>query len=164
MDQCGRGRDATGSVFSAQAFWPMAVSVAPDPQQHNLVFVVDSDGAVRRSLRFALGIDGFSVETFGDAETFLRMTEPRSGACIVVDYNLKGMNGVELIETLRRLDCPIPAILTATNPSPALVRRVATTGIALVEKPLLGSALLDSIRDAFVGRSPLPDGRAPVEG
>ena len=142
----------------------MAVPTAHDPQQHGLVFIVDSDGAVRRSLRFALGIDGFSVETFGDAETFLKMADPRSGACIVVDYNLKGMNGVELIETLRRLDCPIPAILTVTNPSPALARRVATAGIALVEKPLLGSALLDSIRDAFVGRSPLPDGRAPVEG
>jgi two-component system response regulator FixJ len=142
----------------------MAVPTTHDPQPHGLVFIVDSDGAVRRSLRFALGIDGFSVETFGDAETFLRMADPRSGACIVVDYNLKGMNGVELIETLRKLGCPIPAILTVTNPSPALVRRVAAAGVALVEKPLLGSALLDSIREAFAGRSSLPGGSAPLEG
>ncbi|WEK48796.1 MAG: response regulator [Candidatus Kaistia colombiensis] len=132
----------------------MAAPAVSDPPPHGLVFVVDGDGAVRRSLRFALGIDGFAVETFGDAETFLRLAECRPDACVVVDYHLKGMNGVELIETVWRRGCRMPAILTVTNPSPALIRRAAAAGVALVEKPLLGSALLDRIREALAGVAP----------
>lgn len=140
----------------------MAVSALPEPQPHGLVFVVDSDGAVRRSLRFALGIEGFSVETFADAETFLGLAECRSDACIVVDYHLKGMNGVELIETMRRRHWPMPAILTVTNPSPALSRQANAASVALVEKPLLGSALLDRIREAFAGDKSRPSDPATL--
>jgi len=129
----------------------MAVPAAHDPE-HGLVFVVDGDGAVRRSLRFALGIDGFAVETFADAETFLRLADVRPRACLVVDYHLQGMNGIELIERLRSRDCRMPAVLTVTNPTPALVRKVAAVGVGLVEKPLLGSALLDRIHEALEQR------------
>ena len=128
---------------------------SPLPEPELLVFVVDGDGAVRRSLRFALGIEGFAVETFADAETFLDRDEIHSQACIVVDYHLKGMNGVALIEDLRQRDYRMPAILTVTNPSPALMRQAAAAGIALVEKPLLGNALLDQIRAAFASSTPV---------
>lgn len=139
----------------------MAVS-APSEPRPPLVFVVDGDGAVRRSLWFALGIEGFQVDTFADAETFLKLAECRPGACIVVDYRLKGMSGLELIQSMRRRDCPIPAILTVTNPSPALARQAEAAGVALVEKPLLGPALLDRIREALAGDLPPDDPRAPA--
>lgn len=126
----------------------MAVPAAHDPE-HGLVFVVDGDGAVRRSLRFALGIDGFAVETFADAETFLKQAEFQPHSCLVVDYHLRGMNGMELVERLRSREWAMPAVLTVTNPTPALVRRVASFGVGLVEKPLLGSALLDRIHEAL---------------
>lgn len=129
----------------------MAVSAISEPQPQGLVFVVDGDGAVRRSLRFALGIEGLAVETFADAETFLGLGECRPDACLVVDYHLKGMNGIDLIAALRRRECGMPAILTVTNPSPALARQAAAAGVALVEKPLLSSGLLDRIREALAG-------------
>jgi two-component system response regulator FixJ len=130
----------------------MSVLAALDPEP-GLVFVVDGDAAVRRSLRFALGIDGFRVETYSDAESFLRFAERAERACLVVDHHLADMTGVDLIERLRARDWTIPFILTVTNPSPALVRRVTAAGIALVEKPLLGNALLDQIRQAFAPAS-----------
>lgn len=126
----------------------MSVFRAQDPEQA-VVFVVDGDAAVRRSLRFALDIDGFAVETYPDAETFLKLAERPAIACLVVDYHLSGMSGVALIEHLRGLGSAMPAILTVTNPSAALVGRVKRAGVALVEKPLLSTSLLDCIRDAF---------------
>ncbi|ODT21536.1 MAG: hypothetical protein ABS35_16985 [Kaistia sp. SCN 65-12] len=127
----------------------MSVTAAPDPG-HGPVFIVDADGALRRALQFALGIDGYRVETWADAESFL--AAPGEGgvqACLVVDYHLPGMNGIELIERLEARGAAMPAILIVTNPSPGLARRAAAAGIALVEKPLLGTALLDQIRDAL---------------
>lgn len=127
----------------------MSVSAAPDPAQ-GPVFIVDGDGALRRSLKFALGIDGYHVETYASAEAFLATVKaPETDACLVVDYHLPGMNGIELIEQLASRGAAMPAILIVTNPSPGLARRTARAGAALVEKPLLGTALLDQIRDAL---------------
>lgn len=139
----------------------MAVSAHSEPRPP-VVFVVDGDGAVRRSLRFALGIEGFQVDTFADAEAFLKVGECRPDACVVVDYRLKGMSGLELIQSMRRRDCPMPAILTVTNPSPALARQTEAAGVALVEKPLLGPALLDRIREALAGSLPPAGPDAPA--
>ncbi|BCP53691.1 hypothetical protein K32_23080 [Kaistia sp. 32K] len=114
-----------------------------------MVYIVDGDAAVRRSLRFALGIDGFTVRTDANAGSFLRRDDIPAHACLVVDHHLVDMSGLDLIERLRLRGWTMPVILTVTNPSSALVRRAASSGIALVEKPLLGTALLDHIRAAL---------------
>jgi two-component system response regulator FixJ len=127
----------------------MSVLAANDPG-YGPVFIVEGDGALRRSLQFALGIDGYRVEAYADAETFLAAAGgAAAGSCLVVDYHLPGINGIELIERLEARGSALPAILIVTNPSPGLARRAAAAGIALVEKPLLGTALLDQIRDAL---------------
>jgi len=127
----------------------MSVIAAHDPVP-GPVFIVEGDGALRRSLQFALGIDGYRVEAYADAEAFLaRSGSAAPAACLVVDYHLPGMNGIELIERLKADGSTMPAILIVTNPSPGLARRAAGAGIALVEKPLLGTALLDRIREAL---------------
>jgi two-component system response regulator FixJ len=128
----------------------MSLPAAHDPG-HGPVFIVEGDGALRRSLQFALGIDGYRVEAYADAEAFLASGGREGGApaCLVVDYHLPGINGIELIERLAARGGEMPAILIVTNPSPGLARRADEAGIALVEKPLLGTALVDQIRDAL---------------
>lgn len=127
----------------------MSVSAASDPGL-GPIFIVDGDGALRRSLQFALDIDGYRVETWADAEAFLATVgSPAADACLIVDYHLPGMNGMELIEALQQAGSTTPVILIVTNPSPGLARRAAGAGVALVEKPLLGTALLDQIREAL---------------
>jgi two-component system response regulator FixJ len=120
------------------------------------VFIVEGDIALRRSLQFALGIDGYRVEAYADAGAFLAVAEGAGAACLVVDYHLPDMNGIELIEQLKAAGSIMPAILIVTNPSPGLARRAAAAGVALVEKPLLGTALVDHIRDALSQRAVEP--------
>jgi two-component system response regulator FixJ len=139
--------ETDGSPF--EPLRAMSVSATPDLAQ-GPVFIVDGDGALRGSLKFALGIDGYDVEAYASAEAFLAAVRaPAADACLVVDYHLPGMNGIELIEQLAARGASVPAILIVTNPSPGLARRTARAGVALVEKPLLGTALLDQIRDAL---------------
>jgi two-component system, LuxR family, response regulator FixJ len=79
-------------------------------------------------------------------------------SCLVIDYQLPGMNGLELLAELRRREIAAPAILITTHPSATVRERAAGTGMALINKPLLGNALFLQISAAFVKtlRPPAP--------
>jgi two-component system, LuxR family, response regulator FixJ len=116
----------------------------------DLIVVIDDDMAVRNSLKFSLEVEGFEVHAYAEAGTMLDEADlPRCG-CLIIDYHLPGMNGLAALDILRRRGTRIPAILITSHPSPALRARAAAAGVAIVEKPLLGSGLLDAIHDAII--------------
>jgi two-component system response regulator FixJ len=115
-----------------------------------LVIVVDDDVAVRNSLKFSLEVEGFAVRVYSGGTELLGDTElPRGGSCLVVDQNMPGMNGLELVAQLRAREIAVPAILITSYPTAALSERAAKAGVAIVEKPFLGTVLVDRIRDLF---------------
>jgi two-component system response regulator FixJ len=121
-----------------------------------VVVIVDDDPAVRNSLAFLLQTEGFSVRSYASgAELLNELPFGRTG-CIVVDYKLPGMNGLDLVAELRRRELAAPAILITTHPSVAVRAQAAARGIPLVEKPLLGDALFLEIRAACAGNATRP--------
>jgi two-component system, LuxR family, response regulator FixJ len=122
----------------------------------NVMLVVDDDSAVGNSLKFVLEVEGFQVRVFSSAEELLNEDSLPDASCLVVDYYMPGMNGLELVAHLRDRNVLIPAILITPAPSDNLRNRAAAAGVPIVEKPLLGSRLLDSIREAFDGHSKSP--------
>jgi two-component system response regulator FixJ len=129
---------------------PLTHSV-PGPSDPT-VFVVDDDPAVLGSLKFSLETEGFRVKVFLTGRDLLNDGEalPRA-ACLVVDYNLAGTNGLDLIAALRAKGNRLPAILITSHPSTEVRYRATAAGIAVVEKPLLGNALSEAIRRAVDG-------------
>jgi two-component system, LuxR family, response regulator FixJ len=109
------------------------------------VIVVEDDPAVLSSLKFALEVEGFVVRTHDSAEALLGAGVPSGRACLVLDYQLPGMNGLELLRRLRESGRDLPAILI-TTPSAETTRRAALAGVSIVEKPLLCETLLDKVR------------------
>ena len=105
--------------------------------------------------RFVLEVEGFrGARPLPVHEELLdegRLPDPEAG--LWLDYHMPGMNGLELVAQLRGRDILIPAILITPAPSENLRDRAAAAGIPIVEKPLLGSRLLDSIRIAFDGHT-----------
>jgi FixJ family two-component response regulator len=112
-----------------------------------VVGVVDDDPAVRNSLKFSLEIDGFVVRAYGDAKALLTETELSRFNCLVVDQNMPGTSGLDLVAELRRRGVVVPVILITSHPPKVLVARAGEAGVPIVEKPLLGNALLEKIRD-----------------
>ena len=114
------------------------------------VIVVDDDAAVRKSLKFALELEGLSVRLFKDsAELLAELDLPRSG-CFVIDYNMPGMTGIELVGKLRQRQIDMPAILIASQVNEELNGRAVRSGfLRVLEKPLHDSELLDSIHAAL---------------
>jgi two-component system response regulator FixJ len=121
------------------------------PAAEKTVLVVDDDPAVRNSLRFSLEIDGYRVRLFRSDKDVLDLDELPQSACLVIDYNLPGSNGLDLIDAMRARGYRSPAILITSHPPVGVRQRAAAAGVPIVEKPLLGDALLDAIHAATGG-------------
>ncbi len=111
-----------------------------------MVAVVDDDPAVRSSLQFSLEIEGYEVRIFGDGAELLIDPKVAGFACLIVDQNLPALNGLELARQLRARSILNPVILITSQPSESLRRRALAAGIPIVEKPLLGNTLVDTIQ------------------
>lgn len=118
----------------------MIETPAPAP-----LLVVDDDPAIRTSLKFALEIEGYAVETYADAESLAAREDLPETGCLVVDYQLPGMDGLELVETLRRRAVCLPALLMTTQPTRQVRLRAEQAGVGIIEKPLLSSSLGDAL-------------------
>jgi FixJ family two-component response regulator len=114
-----------------------------------VILVLDDDAAVRNSLKFSLGVEGFEVRTYSGGNELLNEASLPLLSCLVVDYHMPGMNGLDLVARLRDRDISIPAILITVHPTDGLRHRAAAAGVPIVEKPFLGNQLLDCIRAAL---------------
>ena len=117
-----------------------------------VVIVIDDDVAVRNSLKFSLEVEGFTVRSYATGVELPTAEDLAPCSCLVVDQNMPGMNGLELIALLRVRQLAAPAILITSNPSLSLRERARAAGVPIVEKPLLGNALIDKIYDVVEGR------------
>jgi two-component system, LuxR family, response regulator FixJ len=116
-----------------------------------VILVIDDDTAVRNSLKFALEIEGFSVRVYPTGAELLDEKDMPESGCLVADYHLPGMNGLDLLVRLRERDIRWPAILITTHPSAAVRDRAALAGVRVIEKPLLNDTLFQGIRAALGG-------------
>jgi FixJ family two-component response regulator len=121
------------------------MSMTPGP-----VIVVDDDAAVRQSLKFALELEGLKVRLYEGADELLAEPELPESGCLVVDYYMPQMNGVELIDRLRRRFVKLPAILITARATNEMRQRAALSGFQrVIEKPLEDGTLVGSIRGAL---------------
>lgn len=109
------------------------------------VLVVDDDAAVLGALEFALQAEGYQVRSCGDAAAALRLSADPL-ACMVIDYRLPDIDGIDLAQRLRGAGVTAPMILITSNPDARCRARAARGGAVIVEKPLLGDRLLRQIR------------------
>jgi len=119
------------------------------PSARSIIAIVDDDPAVLGALTFSLQVEGFTVRAYASGAELLIDLPCGSPGCLVIDYKLPGMNGLELLVELRHRHVASPAILITTNPSLDLRDRAAAIGAALIEKPLLGEALFREIRSVL---------------
>lgn len=117
-------------------------------QEKDTVVVVDDDPAVCSSLEFSLEIEGFKVQTFTSGAELLKQEHLPAHGCVIIDYFLPGMNGLEVAMALRSRHISLPIILITTHPNRSLRQSAAAEGIEIIEKPLLGNSLSESIRAA----------------
>ena len=119
------------------------------------ILVVDDDKAVRVSLRNMMESEGFEVCAFSNGHDLLNEASLPATGCLIVDYHMPSMNGLELVSALRGRGVSIPAILITGNPTKYVRDRAAAIAVLVVEKPALGGYLLDCVREAVAKHAQL---------
>ncbi len=115
-----------------------------------IVYVIDDDASVRKSLARLVRSIGLDVDTFASARDFLVFNPPDRPGCLVLDLKMPGMTGLELQEELTAVNRSIPIIfITGFGNVPASVQAMKAGAVDFLEKPFDDKTLLDAIRRAI---------------
>ncbi len=115
--------------------------------ERKVIAVVEGDPAVRNSLVFSLETENFIIRAYARGQDFLDNAAATPIDALIAEYNLGDITGLDLVDELRLRHFGFPAILIATHPNQAVRRKAAYRKIPIVEKPLLGNALIDKLRE-----------------
>jgi two-component system, LuxR family, response regulator FixJ len=122
------------------------------PSRKSMIYVVDDDYDVLTSLRFLLETEGFDVRTFRNGSALLRSSARHDADCLVVDYKMAGIDGLELAHRLRSLDVSTPIVLITGYPDENISAKASSAGVRQVLlKPYLDNNLVECVRNAIDG-------------
>jgi len=114
------------------------------------VFVVDDDEGIRASLGRALTKRGYTVETHATAQSFLAGYDGGAAGCLVLDYGMPDMNGLDLQSHLNATGATIPIIfITGHGGVPQSVQAIKGGAIDFLEKPFRHADLIERIETAL---------------
>src|SRR5437879_8028073 len=123
---------------------------SPKSRATPIVFVVDDDISVRESLELLIRSEGWQPETFESAQEFLAHPRALVPSCLVLDFSLPGLNGLELQKrvAVERTDMPI-IFITGFGDVPMTVQAMKAGAVEFLTKPFSDEVLLSAIRQAI---------------
>jgi len=116
----------------------------------HLVYVVDDDRDVRRSLSFMLGASDIRSHPFASGEDFLEALDDLEPGCVLLDLRMPQIDGFHVMAELGKRDIDWPVIvMTGHGEVPVAVRAMKLGAIDFIEKPFSEEALLNCFETAF---------------
>jgi len=114
------------------------------------VFVVDDNASVRKSLQALVEAAGVPVETYASASEFLAAFDLQRSGCLILDVRLRGENGLELQDELRRRGSTLPVlVMTGYADVPTSVRAFKGGAIEFLRKPVPPRELVERVHAAL---------------
>jgi FixJ family two-component response regulator len=110
------------------------------------VAIVDDDEAVRKALARLLSAHLLEICTYASAEEFLVSLRQRKPECLLLDFHMPDVSGLELQHHMLRNGIAIPTIVITAHNEPGLRERCEAAGAAaFLLKPLNDSVLMGAI-------------------
>lgn len=75
------------------------------------ILIVEDEAKMRRLLELNLGEEGFTTHAAADAETGLKLLSQEKIDLVVTDFKLPGMNGLEFLQAIKRVDAALPVVI-----------------------------------------------------
>ncbi len=111
------------------------------------IYIVDDDENVLRALKWLFDSMHFEVKTYLDATSFLEQYNPKHVGCLITDVRMPDMDGLELLEKLKRQNSLLKVIIiTAYGDIPMAVRAIKAGAIDFITKPINEKDLLKMIK------------------
>jgi two-component system, LuxR family, response regulator FixJ len=115
-----------------------------------IAHVIDDDAAVRDSVQLLLECGGIEARPYASGEAFLREAAPDDDSCLIIDVDMPGIDGLELLDQLRANGIKTPAIvITGAGITGSLVSAIKRFDAMLLEKPISPRELLSSVKIAL---------------
>ena len=120
------------------------------PHATPIVFVVDDDVSVCKSLELLIDSVGWQTETFASATEFLSRAPVPGPNCLVLDVGLPDIDGLELQQRVAAERTAMPIIfISGRGDVPMTVRAMKAGAVEFLTKPLATDALLCAIQAAI---------------
>ena len=123
--------------------------MAPTIPPAAVVFVVDDDASVRKSLRRLISEAGYDVQAYASPREFLAREPAARPSCLVLDVRMPGVTGLDLQQTLAGAVHGIPIIfITGHGDIPMSVKAMKAGAVDCLTKPFAAKDLLEAIQRA----------------
>jgi two-component system response regulator FixJ len=117
--------------------------------QRGEIFIVDDDAAVRDALSMVFMIEGYRVTSFGDGASFLEAAHVKAPACILLDVQMPGMSGLEVLKQLNAEHYSAPIfVISGQGDIPMAVDAIKHGALDFVEKPFRVAAVVARVNEA----------------
>ncbi len=115
-----------------------------------MVFIIDDDLSVRKSLGRLIHSAGYMLETYASAEEFRQREEYLGNGCIVVDLHLPGASGLDLQKDIKNRRSSLPVIfITGGGDTASGVRAMKDGASDFLSKPIDEGKMLHAIELAI---------------
>jgi FixJ family two-component response regulator len=112
------------------------------------IFVADDDVSVREVLSSIFAIEGYQVTGFGEGASLLSAARSRVPACILLDVNMPGRSGLDILKELNARDYPAPILIISGKRDTAMVVDAIRNGaLDFIEKPFDPSTVAGRVRE-----------------
>jgi FixJ family two-component response regulator len=115
-----------------------------------LIFFVDDEPAVCRSVSQTLRREGYKVRSFPDANRCLQRLQIRSCDLLITDVRMPGIDGIELVRSAKRIAPWMPVlVITGYGDIPMAIRAVKAGAVEFIEKPLQKQSFISAVQAAI---------------
>jgi FixJ family two-component response regulator len=111
-----------------------------------MVYLIDDDESVRRAFALFLNSANIDHQSFGSADDFLSVYKSGDKDLLVLDLNLPGKKGIQLLEEIKGMKASLTIIVVTANDDPKIREYCRQFGVkAYLRKPVDAEALFDII-------------------
>ncbi|WP_152208098.1 sigma-54-dependent transcriptional regulator [Marinobacter changyiensis] len=117
------------------------------------VMFIDDDPDIRQAIAQTMVLEDIRVECFADGRSCLNAVSPDFAGVVLSDYNMPGMDGLEVLQAVRQVDDSIPVIiLTGQGDISTAVTAMQQGAYDFIEKPFDHDELIELLRRALEKR------------
>jgi FixJ family two-component response regulator len=115
-----------------------------------VVFIVDDDASMRRSIQDLLASVGLDSKTFATPKEFMESKRTDCHGCMILDIRLPGMSGLDFQRELIKAGVTLPIIfITGHGDVPMSVQAMKSGAVEFLMKPFRPQELLDAVQHAL---------------
>jgi FixJ family two-component response regulator len=114
------------------------------------IFIVDDDPAIRQMLSIVFAQAGFHATCFAEGSALLASAHTAVPACIILDVNIPGRSGLDILKQLNAEDYPAPIfVISGQGDIPMAVDAIRNGALDFIEKPFRASTVVTRVKDCI---------------